>query len=100
MGLESEIERALSEARRANETCTRLLGRRGHAAARIRRARAVNLLEVLTGAKIYEPGEPANEGEPTMHCNSGWLCEYCRPCSCRCEQCKSMPMTDTRLSAR
>lgn len=30
------------------------------------------------------------------HCNKGWLCETCRPCSCRCIACKAQPMTDTR----
>lgn len=33
------------------------------------------------------------------HCGRGWLCEYCRPCSCGCESCRKMPtgaMTDER----
>lgn len=39
--------------------------------------------------------EASIASEP-KHCEATWLCKDCRPCSCLCDGCSRMPMTDER----
>lgn len=66
------------------------------------KSRSFDLFRVTEeAAKAVIEGVPPGVARQTVepepkHCGKGWLCAYCRPCSCACAGCKRMPMTDTR----